>query len=53
MPVYLTAAFEFQSANAMSDAFCGRSMAPTALNTGMAAIATALMAVLTSPEQVE
>ncbi|MBQ6732583.1 MAG: hypothetical protein IJR06_05640 [Paludibacteraceae bacterium] len=53
MPVYLTAAFEFQSAKAMSDAFCGRSMAPTALNTGMAAIATALMAVFTSPEQVE
>ena len=71
MPVYLTAAFEFPSAKAMSDAFCGRSMAPsyarianptttyleervrqateavsvTALNTGMAAIATALTAV--------
>ncbi len=71
MPVYLTAAFEFPSAQAMSDAFCGRSMAPsyarianptttyleervrqatqavsvTALNTGMAAIATALTAV--------
>ena len=29
MPVYLTAAFEFPSAKAMSDAFCGRSMAPS------------------------
>mgnify|MGYP002622488931 CR=1 FL=1 len=71
MPVYLTAAFEFPSAKAMSDAFCGRSMAPsyarianpttsyleervrnltgavsvTALNTGMAAITNALIAV--------
>lgn len=27
MPVYYTAAFEFPSAKAMSDAFCGRSMA--------------------------
>ena len=71
MPVYQTAAFEFPSAKAMSDAFCGRSMAPsysrianptstyleervrqltgaisvTALNTGMAAITYALMAV--------
>ena len=71
MPVYYTAAFEFPSAKAMSDAFCGRSMAPsyarianptttyleervrqltgavsvTALNTGMAAIHYALMAV--------
>ncbi len=71
MPVYYTAAFEFPSAKAMSDAFCGRSMAPsysrisnpttsyleqrvkqitgaasvTALNTGMAAIAYALVAV--------
>lgn len=71
MPVYLTAAYEFPSAKAMSDAFCGRSMAPsysrianpttsyleervrqltgaisvTALNTGMAAITYALMAV--------
>ncbi len=69
MPVYHTAAFEFPSAKAMSDAFCGRSMAPsyarianpttthledrvreitgalsvTALNTGMAAIAHALV----------
>ena len=71
MPVYYTSAFEFPSAKAMSDAFCGRSMAPsysrianptttnleqrvrtvtgaasvTALNTGMAAIAYALMGV--------
>ena len=71
MPVYYTAAFEFPSAKAMSDAFCGRTMAPsyarianptvtyleervrqitgatsvTALNTGMAAIQYALMAV--------
>lgn len=29
MPVYYTAAFEFPSAKAMSDAFCGRSMAPS------------------------
>ncbi len=29
MPVYHTAAFEFESAKAMSDAFCGRSMAPS------------------------
>lgn len=29
MPVYYTAAFEFPSARAMSDAFCGRSMAPS------------------------
>ena len=29
MPVYLTAAFEFADAKAMSDAFCGRSMAPS------------------------
>ena len=29
MPVYYTAAFEFDSAKAMSDAFCGRSMAPS------------------------
>ena len=29
MPVYLTAAFEFPSAKAMSDAFCGRSMSPS------------------------
>ena len=29
MPVYYTAAFEFESAKAMSDAFCGRSMAPS------------------------
>ena len=29
MPVYHTAAFEFPSAKAMSDAFCGRSMAPS------------------------
>ena len=71
MPVYLTAAFEFPSAKAMSDAFCGRSMAPsysrianptttyleervrkltkavsvTALNSGMAAITMAFLAV--------
>ena len=29
MPVYHTAAFEFPTAKAMSDAFCGRSMAPS------------------------
>ena len=29
MPVYYTAAFEFPSARAMSDAFCGRSAAPS------------------------
>lgn len=29
MPVYQTAAFEFPSAKAMSDAFCGRNMAPS------------------------
>lgn len=29
MPVYYTAAFELPSAKAMSDAFCGRSMAPS------------------------
>ncbi len=29
MPVYLTAAFEFPSAKAMSDAFCGRSLSPS------------------------
>ena len=29
MPVYYTAAFEFPSAKAMNDAFCGRSMAPS------------------------
>lgn len=29
MPVYHTAAFEFPSAKAMSDAFCGRSAAPS------------------------
>lgn len=29
MPVYYTATFEFPSAKAMSDAFCGRSMAPS------------------------
>ena len=29
MPVYLTAAFEFPDAKSMSDAFCGRSMAPS------------------------
>lgn len=29
MPVYYTAAFEFPDAKAMSDAFCGRSMAPS------------------------
>ena len=29
MPVYYTAAYEFPSAKAMSDAFCGRSMAPS------------------------
>ena len=29
MPVYYTAAFEFESAKAMEDAFCGRSMAPS------------------------
>ncbi len=29
MPVYHTAAFEFPSAKAMSDAFCGRSMEPS------------------------
>ena len=29
MPVYYTAAFEFPTAQAMSDAFCGRSMAPS------------------------
>ena len=29
MPVYYTAAFEFDSAKAMSDAFCGRTMAPS------------------------
>ena len=29
MPVYYTAAFEFPSAKAMSDAFCGRTMAPS------------------------
>lgn len=29
MPVYYTAAFEFPSAQAMSDAFCGRSAAPS------------------------
>ena len=29
MPVYYTAAFEFPTAKAMSDAFCGRSMAPS------------------------
>ena len=71
MPVYYTAAFEFPNAKAMSDAFCGRSMAPsysrianpttsyleervrqatgatsvTALTTGMAAIAYALIGV--------
>lgn len=71
MPVYLTASFEFPSAKAMTDAFAGRSPAPsysrianpttthleqrvknitgalsvTALNTGMAAIAHALIGV--------
>lgn len=71
MPVYYTSAFEFPTAKAMSDAFCGRSAAPsyarianptvtyleervrqltgatsvTALNTGMAAIHYALLAV--------
>ncbi len=29
MPVYQTAAFEFPTAKAMSDAFCGRSMSPS------------------------
>ena len=29
MPVYYTAAFEFPSAKAMNDAFCGRSMEPS------------------------
>lgn len=29
MPVYYTAAYEFPSAKAMSDAFCGRTMAPS------------------------
>ena len=29
MPVYHTASFEFENAKAMSDAFCGRSMAPS------------------------
>ena len=29
MPVYYTAAFEFPDAKSMSDAFCGRSMAPS------------------------
>ena len=29
MPVYYTAAFEFPTAKAMNDAFCGRSMAPS------------------------
>ena len=29
MPVYYTAAFEFESAKAMGDAFCGRSLAPS------------------------
>ncbi len=29
MPVYYTASFEFESAKAMGDAFCGRSMAPS------------------------
>ncbi len=29
MPVYHTASFEFDNAKAMSDAFCGRSMAPS------------------------
>ncbi len=29
MPVYQTASFEFDNAKAMSDAFCGRSMAPS------------------------
>ena len=29
MPVYYTAAFEFPSAKAMTDAFCGRSMEPS------------------------
>ena len=29
MPVYYSSAFEFPSAKAMSDAFCGRSMAPS------------------------
>ena len=29
MPIYHTASFEFPSAKAMSDAFCGRSMAPS------------------------
>ena len=29
MPVYYTSAFEFPSAKAMSDSFCGRSMAPS------------------------
>lgn len=29
MPVYQTASFEFENAKAMSDAFCGRSMAPS------------------------
>lgn len=69
MPVYLTASFEFPSAKAMTDAFSGRTPAPsysrianptttyleqrvrnvtgalsvTALNTGMAAIAHALI----------
>lgn len=71
MPVYLTASFEFPSVKAMTDAFAGRSPAPsysrianpttthleqrvksitgalsvTALNTGMAAIAHALIGV--------
>ncbi len=29
MPVYQTASFEFENAKAMSDAFCGRSLAPS------------------------
>lgn len=71
MPVYLTASFEFPSAKAMTDAFSGRTPAPsysrvanpttthledrvrnitgalsvTALNSGMAAISHALIAV--------
>ena len=44
MPVYYTAAFEFESAKAMGDAFCGR-VSVTALNTGMTAIHYALTAV--------
>ena len=32
MPVYYTAAFEFESAKAMGDAFCGRSMAPSTVD---------------------